>query len=321
MEIQEKLFLSHYNIKPMKFLLLLFITVSLPVFLLLTTIVTSSDISPILKSDLKQHKVYTQLSKQLTQLDANDTDSAILNAFMQKKFTPGYIQNKVETAMDSSTDWIEGKTQTPPVISFKDIKDDLTAQYPDLLPSIEQTAQQLQEQQAQDGTTNQTDEQTIKSAQMLANLAKSDFTIKLNTYLSGLKNFYSFVKIFQPILGILLALSIMLLGFLNKSWKGRFTWIGITLLLSGIWGFVLAFSNIAIVQLLTNLASNNTNQIVNIASPVILQIMNHYVDMYVNYQKIISLVFLLAAAGCFVGVALSKDTPLAPVKVKATKKK
>ncbi len=305
----------------MKFLITLFITFCLPVFILLTTIVSSSDIAPLLKSDLKQHHIYSQISSQITKFDSNDPDSAVLNSFIQKKFTEDYIQNKVDKAMDSSSDWIQGKTQTPPVLSFKDIKDDLNAQYPQLLPSIEQMSQQLKEQEAQNGTTNQTDSQAIQSAQMLSNLAKSDFTIKLNTYLVGLRNFYSAVRILQPILGILIAFGIILLGLLNKTWKSRFKWIGITLFLSGLWGFVVAFSNIEIVKLLTQLTADNSNQIVTIASPVILQLINHYVDSYVAYQKIISLVFLLAAAGCFVGVSLAKDTSLMPTKIKTPKKK
>src|SRR6185437_5483790 len=121
----------------MRFLITLFITLCLPLFIFLTTIVTSSDIAPLLKQDLKQNNIYGKISSQLTKLDSNDADSAVLNSFIQKKFTTYYIQNKVDTAMDSSSDWIQGKTQTPPVISFKDVKDDLNAQYPQLLPAIE----------------------------------------------------------------------------------------------------------------------------------------------------------------------------------------
>lgn len=301
----------------MKLLLVIFFVLGFPIFLFLTTILYSSDITPILKSDLVKHHIYDQLSSQLDNLDSGDSNSQEINTFIQSKFTKEYIQQKVETALDSSTNWINGKSTTPPVISFKDVKDDLNAQYPQLLPSIENAAQEMKNQQAQESTTdasNQQKEQAIKGTDMLAKLAKSDFTIKLNTYLVGLKDFYSTVRILQPILGLLLLGSLFLLGLLNKTWSERFKWIGITFMISGIAGFILAFGNIIIIQLLSSLAANNTNHIVQMTSPIVLQLINHYVDAYVTYQKIAGLVLLVTAGGCFLGVAFTRNSPVTSVK-------
>jgi hypothetical protein len=283
----------------MKIFILLFFTLCFPIFIFITTIVYASDITPILKSDLTKHQIYTQLSKQLGTIDTGDSNSAIVSQFIQSKFTSDYLRQKVETAMDSSDKWVTGKSTTPPVISFKDVKDEINTQYPQLLPSIMQASQELKQQETQNPDMQQ-NPQAAKNIDMIASLAKSDFTIPLTKYLIGLKNFYTTIRILQPILGILLILSLIFLGVMNKSWHQRFKWFGFTLLFSSIWGFAITYSNASLVAFLANSLSVNTNHAMHIAIPIALQLINHYVDTFSSYQKIASIVSLIIAAVCFI---------------------
>ena len=105
----------------MKFFISLFFVICFPVGIFLTTILYTSDVTPLLKTDLVKNHIYNQLSNQLAKLNTGDSNSAIISQFIQSKFTSDYLQNKVEKAMDDSDNWIKGKTNTPPTISFKDM--------------------------------------------------------------------------------------------------------------------------------------------------------------------------------------------------------
>ena len=304
----------------MKFLSALFFTLFFPLFIFLTTALYTSDVTPLLKSDLVKNKIYNELSSQLSKLDTGDSNSAIISQFIQSKFTSDYLRQKVETAMDSSDEWIKGQTNTPPVISFKDVKDELNAQYPQLLPGIEQASQELKQQEAQNPDL-QRNPQAEKNIDMIANFAKSDFTVPLNQYLIGLKNFYTSVRILQPILGIVLILCLILLGVMNKSWPQRFKWIGFTLLFSSIWGFALTYSNTALVAFLANYLTTNANHTMQLAMPIALQLINHYADAFASYQKTASFVAFIAAAGCFAGIFVTRNSTVAQVKPNKTAKK
>ena len=305
----------------MKLLILLFFILTFPLFIFLTTVLYSSDITPLLKTDLAQHHIYSQLSSQLGKLDSGDNDSAVISQFIQNKFTPDYVQHKVNSALDSSDAWIRGKSKTPPVVSFKDVKDELNTQYPQLLPSIENAAAEMKKQEAQNPAAVQQNPQAAKNIDMLASLAKSDFTIHLNTYLAGLKNFYTTIRILQPILAILLLGCLILLGYLNKSWHSRFKWIGITLLLGSILGFALTYGNIEIVKFISKFAAHSSNHFIQMSSPVVLQIIKQYVEAYVNYQNTASIGLMLISGGCFISAAVTRNMTAAVVTPKRISKK
>lgn len=298
-------------VSSMKFLLVVFFTLCFPFLVFLTAIVLMPDITPLLKTDLAKQQIYEQLSKQFGSVQSQDAESQLIGTFMQNKFTPDYLQKKTETAMDYSADWVTGKSTTPPVLSFADIKDDLTAQNPQLIPTIEALSKQTKEQDLQqsDGIT------TIDM------LAKSDFSIKLAPYLVGLKSAYMTIRILQPILAILLIVCLVLLFILNKTWSAKLTWIGIALTLSGIWGYAIVYGNNMIMQILTPLVAQNTNTFMQAFAPLALTLVKHVVDTYVEYQKMASLVVLVTAGAAFVGVVLAKRSAPAVVKLKNTSKK
>lgn len=290
----------------MKFFIALLFAVFFPLFIFLTTILYTPDITSLLKSDLVKNNVYHQLSNQLGTINTSDVNSAFLGQFIQNKFTSDYLQQKIEKAINDSDDWITGKSQIPPVISFKDVRDDLNTQYPQFIPTIEQAAEQMKQEESQNPQLQQ-NSQTANELILIDNLAKSDFTIPLSKYLVGLKDFYTIVRIMQPLIGILLVLGLVLQFTLNKIWRLRFKWIGITLMLGSIWGYLLTYTTGILLSTATKYLVTNTNHAVQLASPIALQLINHYVAAYSSYQKPASIALFIAALGCFIGVFVTKN--------------
>jgi hypothetical protein len=305
----------------MKILITLFFTFCFPVFIFLTTVLYTSDITPLLKSDLVKNNLYSHLSSQLGTINTGSDSSALLGQFIKNKFTANYLQQKVEKAMNDSDDWVTGKSQTPPVISFTDVRDDLNAQYPQLLPAVEQAAEQMKQEEKQNPQLQQ-NPQAANDLNMIDYLAKSDFTVPLNSYLISFKNSYTTIRILQPALGILLILFLILQCTINKMWPLRLKWIGITLLISSVWGFLLAYGNGVVIAVLTKYLATNTNHAVQIAMPVALQLINHYVTADSSYQKTASITGMIIAAGCFIGVFVTqKNSNVQKKSVKTIKKK
>jgi hypothetical protein len=302
----------------MKLLIALFFILFFPLFIFLTTILSTPDITPLIKTDLIKTNMYSNMSNQLSKLDIGDSNSALVNQFIQNRFTASYIQQKVEKAMDSSDAWIRGKTTKPPVISFTDVIDELTTQYPQLLPSIEQAASEMKQKEEQNPALQQ-NPQATKNLDMIASLAKSNFTIPLNKYLIGLKNFYKTIRILQPILALLLILCVILLGTMNKNWPQRLKWIGFTMLLASIWGFILAYSNDALVSLLAKYATTISNHTMQIAFPIIFQIIKQYVDAFTAYQKVASIISLAGAVICFVFSVVIRNSTVLQTKPRKNK--
>jgi len=306
----------------MKFFIALLFILSFPFVIFLSTILYAPDVTPLLKSDLEQNHAYTQLSNTLGKLNSGENSSPALNEFIQNTFTPDYIQKKVETTIDSSSKWIIGKSSTPPVISFTDVRDKLNEQYPQLLPTLENASQEMAQQtQQQNGLPDQQTQQTIKSAEMISYLAKSNFTIPLSTYLGGLKEFYTATRILQPITALLLIVCLILLGIQNNTWSARLRWIGSALLLGGLLGFVLTYSNIEVIKFLSAFATKNSNHIIHLISPILLQIIKHFVTVYDNYQKTASWIVVIAGTGCFVGTFFIKNVRAPAIMPKRLKKK
>lgn len=313
-------------VRRMRVIVLLLFIFTVPVVIFLTTVLYTSDLNTVLKTELTRNNVYSQINSQLSKLEGEDAESQVVNSFLQSTLTPQYIQAKTETAIDSSFDWIRGKSATPPVLSFKDIKDKIFSQNPQLLATIEDLAKEMKNQpipqdSSQDGAVqNQPDAQAMKGIDTLTSLAKSDFSIKLDQYLVGAKNFYNVLRILQPILAGLLLLYLVLLFVLSKTWPSRLKWIGITFILSGVLGFGVILFDSYLLGTLRSFVSVNSNQAVKIVSPIVIQIIKHFVDTYINYQTTANIVFLIIGVGSF-AAGLFMKTPSPTPKAKVNKKK
>lgn len=308
----------------MRVIVLLFFILTAPLVIFLTTILYTSDLNTVLKTELARNNVYGQISSQLTNLNSEDAESRVVNSFLQSALTPQYIQTKTETTIDSSFDWIRGKSATPPVLSFKDIKDKIFIENPQLLSTIEGLAkemknQPIQQDSSQEGAPqDQPDAQAMKSIDALTSLSKSDFTIKLDQYLAGVKNFYNILRILQPILVGLLFLYLVLLFVLSKTWSSRLKWVGATLILSGALGFGVILFDLYFLSALSSIPIDS-NPTAKIVSPIVIQIIKHFVDVYINYQTTANIVLLIIGAGAFAAGLFIKTAP--SPKAKVNKKK
>jgi len=306
----------------MKLLLLLLFILGFPFLIFLSTILYAPDVTPILKSDLEQNHIYTQLSNDLGNLNSGDENSLILNELVRSTFTPDYIQKKVETTIDSSSNWITGKSSKPPVLSFTDLRDKINEQYPQLLPALENASQQMAQQaQQQNNLSDQQKQQAITYSQMLSNLAKSNFTIPLNTYLKGFKDFYTAVRILQPITALLLIICLIFLYVKNNTLETRLRWIGFALLLGGILGFCLAYGNMEVIQFLSVFVAKNSNHNIQLYSPIVLQFIKHFITVYASYQKTASWIVVVAGIGCIIGTFFIKNASAPAILATKSKKK
>lgn len=307
----------------MKVFILLLFVFTFPLVVLLSSILYGGFSKSIFKDELSKSGVYTQIDSYVQQLSFEEDDqmSAQFTDVLKNRFTADYIQTKTEETLDISTDWITGVSPTAPSVFFKEIKEDILSQYPQLLPELEQLANEAKQQAASDEWSGKEGQQTMDMMQGLdsiSTLAKSDFSIELGTYLAPIKSTYVFLRIILPVLIILMVLYVGLLLWTTHPWSTRLTWIGATCMVSGIWGFIILFMNSYLVYLMTSTISANANDVLSIFSPVLFTLTNAFVQIYAQYLGMASIVALLIATGCFGAAAIINREP---PKIKNTKNK
>lgn len=294
----------------MKGVLLILFTLLSPIAIFLTMIVFMPPINTTIKQQLVKVNAYEKISEQLRTLSTDDADSAAVNSILQRVLTPQYLQGKLEPTIDMSYSWIVGATSTPPVISFKDIKEDIVRQNPQLLSTIEQMSKEMKDApsdaKAMDGQPaeaadaaspdqQQTEEMT-KSIDQMAALAKSDFTFPLDKQLLGIKSFYTTVHIWQPLLAIALLGILICIGLLAHSWKSRLRWIGVTLLFGAAFGYGFVVITTNVTTFITGLLSKATDAMMVTVSPLILQVVTSFANTYTQYQTTVCIVSVVVGA-------------------------
>jgi hypothetical protein len=311
------------------FLIFLFV-ITVPIVIFLTTILYGGFTVSTVKQDLVKADVYTKISGYLQTVQTDETDPNLqqFDTILKTRLNASYVQGKTENVLDSSSSWISGQTTTPPVLSFKEVKDDIVAQNPNLLPNLTSLQKEIQNQSTdQSANPDEANQQQAMSEAFNSfnTMLKSDFTIQLGTYLQGVKQFYTTIKIAQPVLGILLLVYLLLIFFLSTSAKSKFLWLGWTFLLTGIWGFVVLLLTKFITSLISHLLFSNTTYMMQLVTPILTEIINRFTSTYVSYQGICSVVFFLVAAGCFIAASLHTSpiqTPTAKTpKSQSSKKK
>jgi hypothetical protein len=318
----------------MKVIILLFFVLVTPFFVFLMTLFYGGISSETLKDSLSKSDIYSNISQFITESSkSDDKELKQLTSFISDRFTPGYIQQKAELAVDDSYDWITGTSNIAPVVSFSELKDDLINKNPKLLKEIESMSAELKETTPdvetvaaqEDAETSEeltAESQFADVASSFASIVNQDFSIKIEPYLAGVKGFYSFSKILLPITLIIMIGSLVLLAFINPDWKSRFKWIGSTLMISGVVGFgLVVFNNLAI-NVVTGFANSDEKGIMGIFGPVFIQVIKSVLEANNNFQLITGIILLIMAAGFFVGASLSKEQKaLVQPATKSSKKK
>jgi hypothetical protein len=91
----------------------------------------------LVKESLQKSQIYTLTSAQISeQLNSPSIDTEIpleIASVITKQFTPVYLQEKFEKLIDDTEEWVIGKSQTPPVLSFSELKTTLHEKNPQLL--------------------------------------------------------------------------------------------------------------------------------------------------------------------------------------------
>lgn len=301
----------------MRFFLLLLFALAVPLVILMTTLLYTDGLNTTLKQELANTKIYDKIPDFLGEGGSEDAGSQQFDAIIKSVITPQYAQTKVETTIDDSYAWITNKSVTPPVISFKEIKTAIMEQNPSLLTDIDVFVQEAKEQSAPESPDSQEMQKSIDS---LASLARSDFSVKIDKQLNGMKNFYDFTRIAQPALIGLMLLELFLIVKLSKSWKSRFKWLGATFLTAGIWGFSGIILSDMAVKTVVGLTSGSSDTLVKIFSPVVLQVIKLFAASYTKLQQSVN-IGLIVAAIIFFGVAIFTKNPPATSSAKVIKKK
>jgi hypothetical protein len=306
----------------MKLVLLFFFAITTPFFIFLTEVLYGGTNPAVLKSGLVETSVYSDISEFLINAEPegeqNDSTSEI-SKLVYNRFTPQYIQIKTEKLIDDSHVWITQDGPSP-VLSFSDIKDDLLISNPEFESQFNQIAE-VSDQQSLQGEINAEESlneyagapEAQKEINSIAALAQNNFTVPVGEYFSGIKNFYSIMKIIHPLVAVLLGLSLFTLIKINNSWHERFRWIGGTFITTAIFGFGMVLFNYLAVQHLMEVTSSNAENFLSAFAPIMLQLMNLFMKVYGNFQNIISTTMLILGIIFLVLGFIPSNSPSKPI--------
>lgn len=137
-----------------------------------------------------------------------------INAIIQQAVTQDYLQQKIDQAITQSGAWIVGASQTPPTLSFNDLKQQLIDQHPqgaELEAALKELGQAPQNitslpQVSDDPQAQAALEQVLSSQQTLQSFSQGDLTIHLEPYLGGLKLLYQITTVVLIVLPIIIIL-------------------------------------------------------------------------------------------------------------------
>ena len=129
------------------FFVFLFV-ITFPIVILLMTFLYGGFSSVSLKQELRTAQVYPKIQTYISSLTMDETEQPAkqFSSVIKQRFTSLYIQQKTEELVDTSGNWITNASSTIPTISFKELKDDITTQYPELLPSLQEMQKELENQ-------------------------------------------------------------------------------------------------------------------------------------------------------------------------------
>lgn len=288
----------------MRFLILVFVVLTFPIVVLLSTLFFGGFSATILKSELVDGHVYSSMADMLLETDSDaqtpeerKTTIEIVELF-RNRLTPEYIQQKSERFIDDSSLWITGATTTPPTLSLSELKEDLVATHPELLDMAEQVNQNPQpvnEDINDDSSVNNSDQQPLEEqVDTLALFVKNDFNFSMESSLAPVKQTYQTMRISFFVLDILLIASIGAILLLSPNWSSRLRWIGATLFLSAVAGYILTiFTQVAFETAIKQLVTVD-QYIFRIIFPVIQNITAHFIGVYRHYSTLVSI---------FIGIA------------------
>lgn len=302
----------------MKLFALIYLVLATPVAVFLYTIFYGGINNTVLKNELARSKTYSAIADFAATIKPEDSDTSedeILSV-IKEHVTQSYVKEKTEELIDVSYNWVTGTTNTPPVISFKDIKDEIMAKNPELLSSLEDISKEAQAAGPSSDLSGDEQAQMKQATQGISDLVKSDFTFSLEKQLSAVKSAYATLRILFFATLILLAVSILIIVLRANDLKSKMRWLAAAFAVAGVWGFIIIALNVGITNVLTQLTTSTSNEAANIALPIVVAVVGKFVSTFTTNQGILSIALILFGA-VFLAIpelTKNKDVTVAPIK-------
>lgn len=271
-------------------MLLLFFAFSTPVVLLIATMLYGGVTNDSIKAALANSNAYAKVSSYFSQKDAAVAEeNQTFSDFASKRLSAEYFKDKTETAIDDVGDWITGKTQTPPGISFVELKNDLQQEDPQLYENIQRitTAREMDEADLTEEQKKQYTNQIIH----LRTFFHNDFTVPIGTHLEGFKTVYGYLGIALPVLVVIMLLCLVVIAIHSHGLPNKLKWLGATFLVSSLAGLVFILLHELLADASTQVTLADQPDIVALMAPVLISVFNHYVDVFVAHQITTSTAF------------------------------
>lgn len=303
----------------MKILSLLFFVFTLPIAALLAAIPYGGFSTEILKTELAKSGVYEKIlsapSESSSEEQTYESREDQLVSSFARFLTPDFMEQKVNTVIDDSAQWISGKSDNPPVLSLKELKDEIEKKNPGLINEMLALSKEMEQIQITETATQQNNEQS----EFLTNFVKNDFSIPLKEHFMGIKQAYQSIVIIVPVLIVLILLSLVGLFFLNHTWSMRLRWVGLSLAVAGVWGYAFLAGIIFLSHAGLGLISGiNDDELLPIIYPLIEKIITFFINHYSGIQITVSIGFVIAGMIGFILSFIIKENNSTPVKA-ATK--
>lgn len=307
-------------------ILLLFSLLSIPFLLLLSTSVNGISKEEIKTQAVKSEiytKAVTELTSQIDKALANDNSdqaSALIAPIIKKEITPLYLQGKTEKLIDDTNDWMVGKNNNPPVISFLDLKEKIMVQNASTITALEELSKQYELQKEEIKKEAAANGELPQNQEMPSfdfnKIIKSDFSIPIGKNLTFLKTFYWYTTTGLPIIGIILVILLAVIILLSDSNSAKLRWLGLTFLSSAIWNtfplLVLFFSSKLLIPFLTQ--NKDIPAFLGSLSAGFLPLL---VDKYTKFAGTAIVVFILIFVVCLIASYSIKT----PAKIKSVSSK
>jgi hypothetical protein len=222
----------------LKFCLALLFIVTIPVFSLCLALKLNHFSAEMLKQLLIDRKVYltiyTEMVKTIetSKKESNGDDPLVLiGPFLKKEVTAEYIQQKTEQTIDDSQAWVTGKTTSPPVISFSDLKEKLVTKNAKLIAQLKELEAEYKKEKPKMDAESEEKMPEINFSDWL----EKEPVIPLVKYIGWLKPVYQLVQYGTIIFGLLLFVYLVGMMGLSASISAGLKWLVTTVWLAAGW--------------------------------------------------------------------------------------
>ena len=237
--------------------------------------------------------------------------------FIREQFTSSYVQGKSETLIDDTFSWLDGKTKTPPVLSFKEIKDSIEQKNPELLMQLQQASEEMKVQQQQQ--TEMSGEPVPNDTMDFNKIMKNDFSIPVGEQLGFLKYAYAFFKFALPVTAFYLLILLVLIALLSTTAKSRLRWIGATFLSSIFFCCVPILLAVGFSQAPLQIDAKNA-ELSSIISSISTIVVRSFASKYLQVEILGVMTFVAVGIICFILSSMVSPTQQAkPIAVRKRK--